>query len=134
MTNFAILASQLNNAVKRGRSSVVMPTNKFIESILSALHKHQFISSFCVDQIGKNVTIYFRYKAGHGCFSEVKLFSTPSRMLPINKHRLSIIMRKRFQEYFFFTTPKGVKVYTFFDLFFLKESVSLGFLLFSVRI
>lgn len=132
MNNFSTVAHQINYAVKTGRSSITLPTNKFLESILTSLYKYQFIQSFFVK--GKKMTIFFRYKNGHCSFSEFKIFSTPSRMLSFNKHRVFLLMKKSFQEYFFFTTTKGIRAYTFFDLYFLKENSFLGFLLFSIRI
>lgn len=132
MNNFAIFIGQLNYATKQRKSFLVVPTNKFLESIAQSLYKHQFIKSFFVKN--NKITIFFRYKQGKSVFSEINLISAPSRMLSFNKHRLLNFMKKNFQEYFFFTTPCGIRVYTFFDLYFLKENSFLGFLLFSIRI
>lgn len=133
MSNFANLVSQINNASKRGRPFVKVSTNTFLESILMALYKHQFIGSFTINKQKNQAIIFFRYKQGHSAFSEIKLFSTPGRMLSLTMHKFVLKSKKRFQEYFFFTTGYGIKVYNSFDIVFLKKNISLGFLLFSVR-
>lgn len=134
MSNFTYLVSQLNNASRRGRPFVKVPTNIFLESILTALYKHQFISSFTISKQQKQAIIFFRYKQGQSAFSEIKLFSTPGRMLSLTQHKFFLKSKKRFQEYFFFTSCHGIRVYNYFDIVFFKNNISLGFLLFSVRI
>lgn len=126
--------SCLNNAIKHGKIFTFIPHNKFSENIIIALYKYQFISGFFVNKEKQNIKVFFRYKKSFSSFSEIKNISTPSRMLSYNRHDFLKLMRKRSQDFFFFSTSHGIKAYNSLDFFFLKKSVVLGFLLFVIRV
>jgi len=95
----------IKNAGMARKEITIITNNKINVDLVTLLYKEGFLQSFTVNEKQNTITIFLRYGNNKNVFKELKLVSTPSRLIYLNYLDLCQLYDKKML--LVFSTDKG---------------------------